>query len=79
MKRLAIFAVLAAGVMFAIQRMAHLSGPALRARCSDMCDRMLDQMPESFPPNRMMADLETVKEQTARILNMVERQRDDQT
>jgi hypothetical protein len=35
---------------------------------------MLDQMPESFPPNRMMADLDELKEQTARILDVLERQ-----
>ncbi len=41
-------------------------------RCSEMCDRMLANMPESFPPNRMMTDLETLKEQTARILEELE-------
>jgi len=35
-------------------------------------------MPESFPPNRMMADLETLKVQTARILDLVEGQTADQ-
>jgi hypothetical protein len=39
-----------------------------------MCERMLDQMPESFPPNRMMADLDDLKEQTARILDVLEGQ-----
>jgi hypothetical protein len=33
---------------------------------------MLANMPESFPPNRMMADLETLKEQTTRILEVLE-------
>jgi hypothetical protein len=33
---------------------------------------MLANMPESFPPNRMMADLEALKEQTARILEVLE-------
>ncbi len=46
--------------------------PAIGERCSEMCDRMLANMPESFPPNRMMADLETLKEQTARILEKLE-------
>ena len=44
----------------------------MRERCSGMCERMLAIMPESFPPNRMMADLEAVKEQTARILEVLE-------
>jgi hypothetical protein len=42
-----------------------------------MCERMLAQMPESFPPNRMMADLETLKEQTARILDVLEPRTED--
>jgi len=37
-----------------------------------MCERMLACMPESFPPNRMMADLETLKERTARTLEVLE-------
>ena len=49
----------------------------MRERCSEMCDRMLANMPDSFPPNRMMADLESIKEQTARILNVLEAQAED--
>ena len=74
MKRLAILAVLAAAVILAVRKMVELDGPEVRARCSEMCDRMLDQMPESFPPNRMMADLDELKKQTARILDLLERQ-----
>ncbi len=44
----------------------------MRERCSGMCERMLASMPESFPPNRMMADLDALKEQTARILEVLE-------
>jgi hypothetical protein len=72
MKRLIIFAVLAAGMFLAMRKMAERSGPVMRERCSEMCDRMLANMPESFPPNRMMADLESLKEQTARILEVLE-------
>ena len=74
MKRLAIFSLLAVGMMLAMRKMVEAGGPAVRARCSEMCDRMLDQMPESFPPNRMMSDLESLKEQTSRILDMLEHQ-----
>jgi hypothetical protein len=77
MKRFAILAVLAAAVILAVRRMAQLDGPAVRSKCSDMCDRMLDQMPDSFPPNRMMADLDDLKEQTARILDILERQTEE--
>lgn len=72
MRRILIFAVLAAGMFLAMRRMAGMAGPVMRERCSEMCDRMLANMPESFPPNRMMADLETLKEQTTRILEVLE-------
>ncbi|GMQ93392.1 MAG: hypothetical protein BMS9Abin12_0869 [Acidimicrobiia bacterium] len=74
MRRLGIFAVLAAGAILAARKMAQMDGSAARARCSEMCDRFLDQMPESFPPNRMMADLESLREQTSRILEVLESQ-----
>ncbi len=72
MRRLIIFTMFAAGMLLAIRRMAERGGPAIGERCSEMCDRMLANMPESFPPNRMIADLETLKEQTARILEKLE-------
>ncbi len=78
MRRLLIFTVLAAGMFLAIRKIAERAGPVVRERCSEMCERMLANMPESFPPNRMMADLEALKGQSARILNLVERQTDDQ-
>ncbi len=67
-----VFAVFAVGAFLAIRKMAESAGPAMWERCSEMCDRMLANMPESFPPNRMMTDLETLKEQTARILEKLE-------
>ncbi len=73
MRRLPIFAVVAAGMFLAMRKIAETAGPAMRERCSEMCDRMLANMPESFPPNRMMADLEALKEQTARILEVLEK------
>ncbi len=74
MKRLAIFTVLAAVVMIAMRKVVQTGGPAVRARCSEICEQILNQMPESFPPNRMMADLKSLKEQTARILDVLEHQ-----
>lgn len=74
MKRLAILAVLAAAVILGFRKMVQLDGPAVRARCSEICERMLGQMPESFPPNRMMADLHDLKEQTAHVLDVLEGQ-----
>ena len=71
MRRLIILAVVAVGIRLVIRKMAE-SGPAMRERCSEMCDRMLANMPESFPPNRMMADLDSLKDKTARILEVLE-------
>ncbi len=73
MRRLPIFAVLAAVTFLTVRKIAERAGPAMRERCSKMCDRILANMPESFPPNRMMADLDALKEQTARILEVLEK------
>ena len=72
MKRLIILAVVAAGIRLVIRKIAEGAGPAMRERCSEMCDRMLANMPDSFPPNRMMADLDSLKDKTARILEVLE-------
>ena len=77
MKRLIILTVLVAGMFLAMRKLAKKAGPGMQERCSEMCDRMLANMPDSFPPNRMMADLESIKEQTARILNVLEAQAED--
>ncbi|MEE8406971.1 MAG: hypothetical protein V3S32_07460 [Acidimicrobiia bacterium] len=72
MRRLLIFALLAGGMLVALRTLSERAGPAIREQCSGMCDRMLASMPESFPPNRMMADLEALKEKTDRILEALE-------
>ncbi len=77
MKRLIILTVLVAGMFLAMRKFAKKAGPGMRERCSEMCHRMLANMPDSFPPNRMMADLESIKTQTARILNVLEAQTED--
>ncbi len=72
MRRLLVFAMLTAGLLLAMRNIAEKAGPAIRERCSEMCERMLANMPETFPPNRMMANLEAITEQTARILEVLE-------
>ncbi len=72
MRRLPIFAVFAVGMFLAMRKITDRAGPAMWERCSEMCDRLLANMPESFPPNRIMADLEALKEQTARIVEVLE-------
>ena len=49
--RLVIFGVLAAGMFLAMRKIAERAGPVVRERGSEMFDRMLANMPESFPPS----------------------------
>ncbi len=72
MRRIILGALAATGMFLAIRRMAESAGPAIGERCSEMCDRMLAIMPESFPPNRMMADIDSLKETVDRILEVLE-------
>jgi hypothetical protein len=71
-KRFTMFAVVAAGMCLVMWKMIGRAGPRMRAWCSEMCDRFLATMPESFPPNRMMSDLQALREQTDRILDVLE-------
>lgn len=76
MRRLVFLAVFAAGMFLAVRKIAQKAGPAIRERSSEMCERMLANMPESFPPNRVIADLEALMGQTARILDALEDRED---
>jgi len=72
-KRLVMFAMVAAGLVLAVQKIGSQSDIASRERLTEMCHRVMAAMPESFPPKRMMADLATIKEQNARILEILEK------
>lgn len=50
--------------------------PKLRARCLAACERMFEQMPEDFPPKRMMLGMEEVRSNTARSLELLEERRE---
>lgn len=71
MKRLIVFVVVAAGMFAATRKLIGGAGPGVQAAC----DRMEANIPEWFPPKRMMLDLATVKEQNARILELLEAER----
>ena len=45
MRRLVIFTVLAAGMLLAKRKMAERGGLGMGELCSEMCDRMLANMP----------------------------------
>lgn len=70
-----IWAAAGAGVFAAVRKLKQagsVGGNTLADRMAARCERMLASMPASFPPNRMMADLETVKIQSARILEVLD-------
>lgn len=70
MKRVFPFVLLAALVAA-----ARLLGPRLGRRCMEHCSAMFDEMPEDFPPRRMLRELETIHAQNDRILALLERDR----
>jgi hypothetical protein len=71
MRRIAIGAALAGvGVL-----VARALAPKLHERLMAACERMFEQMPESFPPKRMMRGIDEVRANTARTLELLEEQR----
>ncbi|HZJ28112.1 MAG TPA: hypothetical protein VFF40_14055 [Acidimicrobiia bacterium] len=55
------------GAVVAARRFA----PQLRARGLEACERMFDGMPDAFPPKRMMANLEAIRAQNERIIELL--------
>ena len=72
MKRVVVWGVLAGLVLLVLRKMTAETASAMRVKCAQMCDQMLEKMPESFPPNRMMADLDHLKGQMDRILDALQ-------
>jgi hypothetical protein len=68
MRRIAISAALIGGVVVA----ARVLAPKLHARMMAACEEMFEQMPEDFPPKRMMGGIEEIRENTARTLALLE-------
>jgi len=68
MRRIAIGAVLiGAGVL-----VARTLAPKLRERFVAGCERMLEQMPDNFPPKRMMHGLDEIRANTTRTVELLE-------
>jgi hypothetical protein len=66
MRRIATAAVLAGvGVL-----LARALGPRLHQRLLAHCEHMFDQMPDSFPPKRMMRGIEETRANTSRTLEL---------
>jgi hypothetical protein len=68
MRRIA-FGVALAGVgLLAVRALA----PRVHARLLAACERMFEEMPESFPPKRMMRGIEEISANSARTLELLE-------
>ena len=50
--------------------------PKMRTRAGEMCDRMFEGMPESFPPKRLFMNVEAIREQNDRLLELLEADRE---
>ncbi len=73
MRRILIVGALA-GVGFLIVRAI---APKLRDRLMARCEAMFEQMPDDFPPKRMMRGIEEVRVNTARIAELLEARNDE--
>jgi hypothetical protein len=68
MKRIAIGAALTSiGVL-----VARVLAPKLHARLLAACERMFEQMPDNFPPKRMMRGIEEIRANSARSVELLE-------
>jgi hypothetical protein len=68
MRRLAIAAALIGGSVFVVRAFA----PKLHARMLAACKGMFEQMPDDFPPKRMMGGIEEIRANSARTLALLE-------
>lgn len=68
MRRRAVGVALAAvGVL-----VSRASARRLHARLTAGCERMFEQMPDTFPPKRMMRGIEEIRANSARTLELLE-------
>jgi hypothetical protein len=68
MRRIAISAVLAVVVALAARALA----PKLHQRFMAGCERMFEEMPDSFPPKRVIRGIDEIRANTRRTLELLE-------
>ena len=68
-------AILTLAMIGGLALLARRFGPRIRERCLAACERMLDEMPDSFPPRRMMISLDAISAQNERVIELLEDQR----
>jgi hypothetical protein len=67
-------AFIAAGALVAAAITIRRLGPKLGERLMAKCEQMFDQMPEDFPPKRMVRGIGEIREQNAEILRQLQHQ-----
>ena len=68
MRRLVVGGTLAGIGVFVVRALA----PRVHARLMVACERMFEEMPESFPPKRMLRGIEAITSNTERTLELLE-------
>ena len=51
--------------------------PRLHERLMSRCEDMFEQMPDNFPPKRMMRSIDEIHVETSRILELLEPHKDE--
>ena len=64
--------VIGAAVIGAVVVAGRALAPKLHARMLAACEGMFQQLPEDFPPKRMMSGIEEARANTARILELLD-------
>lgn len=57
--------------------MVRVIAPKLRGRVMARCEGVFEQMPDEFPPKRMMRGIDEISNKTARILELLEARKDE--
>lgn len=73
-RKVTVIVTVVAGVGFLIVR---ARGPKLHERLMARCEGMFEQMPDDFPPKRVMRGIEEIRVNTARILELLEARKDE--
>ena len=70
MKKLFIGFALVGASVYAVRRF----GPSLGEFAMKHCEQLFEEMPEDFPPKRMMSGIDEIREQNSRILQQLDKQ-----
>lgn len=71
--------LIGAAVFAAAAAALRVIGPVLGQRALKRCGEMFGELPEDFPPKRMMRSLEEIRQQNTEILRHLERAEHERT